>query len=79
MRNKISLDKLRKGEKAKIISFSNNNLPAKFFELGFIPGADIEIKHKAPLQGPICVNIIQNNTLIALRVSEAATILTDII
>jgi len=77
MRNKISLNKLKKGDRATIISFDDNNLPAKFFELGFIPGATIEIKHKAPLQGPICVNIVQNNTLIALRITEASTILTD--
>lgn len=77
MQNKISLNKLKKGDKAKVVSFDNNNLPAKFFELGFVPGAVIEVKHKAPLQGPICVNIIQNNTLIAIRVTEASTILTD--
>lgn len=77
MQNKISLDKLKRGEMARIISFENNNLPAKFFELGFIPGAAIQVKHKAPLNGPICVNIIQNNTLIALRITEASTILID--
>ncbi len=79
MQNNISLNKLKRGVKAKIISFENNNFPAKFFELGFIPGALIEVKHKAPFDGPICVNIIQNNTLIALRVTEASTILTDIL
>ncbi|MCI0920023.1 FeoA family protein [Sphingobacterium rhinopitheci] len=77
MQNKISLNKLKRGDIATIISFEDSNLPAKFFELGFMPGAKIEIKHKAPLNGPICVNIIQNNTLIALRVTEACTILTD--
>lgn len=77
MQNTTSLNKLKKGERAKIVSFDDNSLPAKFFELGFIPGAIIEVKHKAPLQGPICVSIIQNNTLIALRVTEASIILTD--
>lgn len=77
MINNISLDKLKKGDMVKITSFKNNNLPAKFFELGIIPGAIIQVKHKAPLHGPICVNIIQNNSLIAIRKSEASTILTD--
>lgn len=77
MRNKISLNKLKKGDKAKIISFEDKELPAKFFELGFTPGAIIEIKHKAPLNGPICVNITQDNTLIAIRDIEASSILTD--
>lgn len=79
MRNKISLNKLKKGDRAKIISFEDNELPAKFFELGFTPGAIIEIKHKAPLKGPICVNITKDDTLIAIRHTEASSILTNII
>lgn len=77
MQNKIALDKLRKGEKATIDSFSTESLPAKFYELGFTPGTTIEIKHKAPLSGPICVNILHNNTLIAIRKTEASLILTN--
>lgn len=77
MQNTTSLNQLKKGERAKIISFINSHLPAKFFELGIIPGAIIEIKHKAPMHGPICVSIIQNDTLIAIRNSEASIILTD--
>lgn len=77
MHDTISLSQLKKGDKAKITSFVNNHLPAKFFELGIVPGATIEIKHKAPMQGPICVNITQNDTLIAIRNAEAETILID--
>lgn len=77
MRNKISLNNLNKGDIVKIESFKDNDLPAKFFELGFVPGAIIEVKHKAPFNGPICVNIIRDNTQIAIRVTEASTILTN--
>ncbi len=77
MQNKISLDKLKKGEKATIVSFHNDELPAKFYELGFMPGTTVQIKHKAPLNGPICVNVIDYQTLIAIRKTEAALILTD--
>ena len=77
MQNKISLDKLKKGEKAIIVSFQNDELPAKFYELGFTPGTTIQIKHKAPLHGPICVNIVNDHTLIATRKTEASFILTD--
>lgn len=77
MQNNISLDKLKKGEKAVIIAYVNDELPAKFYELGFTPGSQVEIKHKAPLHGPICVNILKDNTLIAIRKSEASLILTD--
>lgn len=77
MENKISLDKLKKGDKAVIHSFSKEELPAKFYELGFTPGAAIQIKHKAPLHGPICINIVKDNTLIAIRKSEATLILAN--
>ncbi|MFZ4860564.1 FeoA family protein [Sphingobacterium sp. Mn56C] len=77
MQNKISIDKLNRGERATIDSFMDERLPAKFYELGFTPGATIEIKHKAPLHGPICIQIIQNNTLIAIRKTEALLILAN--
>lgn len=77
MQSKISLDKLKKGEKATITSYANDDLPAKFYELGFTPGAIVQIKHKAPMHGPICVNIIKDNTLIAIRKTEASLILTS--
>ncbi|TJZ54868.1 ferrous iron transport protein A [Sphingobacterium olei] len=77
MQNNITLDKLKKGEKAIIHSFKSNELPAKFYELGFTPGTSIEIKHIAPLQGPMCVNIIQQDSLIAIRKKEANLILIN--
>lgn len=77
MQNKISLDKLKRGEKAVIHSYDKDDLPAKFYELGFTPGTTIQIKHVAPLHGPICVNIIQDNTLVAIRKSEASLILAN--
>ncbi|HAT93700.1 MAG TPA: ferrous iron transport protein A [Sphingobacterium sp.] len=76
MRNRTSLDKLKKGEKAVIIDFDSHEIPAKFFELGFIPGTEVEVKHIAPLDGPICLNI-NDNALIAIRKSEAKVILID--
>ncbi|WP_140939516.1 FeoA family protein [Sphingobacterium lumbrici] len=77
MQNNITLDKLKKGEKAIIHSFKSNELPAKFYELGFTPGTAIEIKHIAPLQGPMCINIIHQDSLIAIRKKEANLILIN--
>ena len=74
MRENFSLDKLQKGEKAKIQSISSMDLPAKFYEMGFIPGASIEIKHTAPFNGPICVHLVASNVLIAIRKAEALQI-----
>ena len=75
MHTKITLDKLQKGDSAKIESFLSEDLPAKHFELGITPGASIQINQKAPFNGPICIQIIENNTLIAIRVAEASLIL----
>ena len=77
MQNKISLDKLKKGEEATIVAFHSDELPAKFYELGFTPGATIQIKHKAPAKGPICVTIVKDRTLVAIRTAEASLILTS--
>lgn len=77
MRDNTSLDMLKKGEQGIITAYVSDHLPAKFYELGFTPGSQIEIKHKAPLHGPICVNILKDNTLIAIRKSEASLILID--
>lgn len=77
MQSNTSLDKLKKGDKAVIIAYANDQLPAKFYELGFTPGSHIQIKYKAPMHGPICVNILKDNTLIAIRKSEASLILID--
>ncbi len=75
----ISLDKLKIGDIATINTVHDTEIPAKFFELGFYPGSVVEVKHKAPLNGPICVNILENNTLIAIRKSEAKLITAVII
>jgi len=79
MPQNISLDKLKIGDIAKINAIQSTDIPAKFYELGFYPGSVIEIKHKAPLNGPICVNVVENNTLIAIRQSEAKHITAVII
>ncbi|WP_392469521.1 ferrous iron transport protein A [Sphingobacterium cellulitidis] len=79
MPQNISLDKLKIGDLAKINAIQTADIPAKFYELGFYPGSVIEIKHKAPLSGPICVNIIENNALIAIRKSEAKLIIAELI
>ncbi len=77
MQKNVNLGMLKSGDRAKINQLDKESLPAKFYELGFVPGALIEVKHRAPFQGPICINIISNNTLIALRKSEAEKITAE--
>lgn len=77
MRDKSSLDKLKKGQRAIIVDLNSNYIPAKFYEMGFLPGTEVEVKHIAPLNGPMCLNIIASNSLIAIRKSEAKVIIID--
>ncbi len=77
MQDVISLDKLNIGDRVKINEIQSLEIPAKYYELGFYPGSLVEVKHKAPLNGPICVNIIENNALIAIRKSEAKLIVAE--
>ena len=79
MQHNISLDKLKIGDKVKIQDIQSLNIPAKFYELGFYPGSLVEIKHKAPFNGPICVNILENNALIAIRKNEAKLITAELL
>lgn len=73
------LDELGIGEIASIHDIKSSQLPAKFFELGFYPGSRIQIKHKAPFSGPICVRMLDNNALVAIRQTEAQFILTTLL
>ena len=70
-----SLKDLKIGEQAVVTGFSTEDIPAKFYEMGFIPGTDLLVKNKAPFGGPICISILSNKSVLALRISEADKIL----
>lgn len=70
-----NLAELRKGEKAKILGFTTEDIPAKFLELGIVPGETIEFKNATPFNGPICIALCKNRCILALRKSEACEIL----
>ena len=70
-----SLKDLKIGEQAVVTGFSTEDIPAKFYEMGFIPGTDLLVKNKAPFGGPICISIVSNKSVLALRRSEADKIL----
>lgn len=73
----ISLRDLKQGDRARIDSFVSESLPAKFYDLGLFPEAVIEIRHIAPFNGPICVKIIENDSLVAIRQAEAKLIIVE--
>ncbi len=71
----MRLHELKKGERARVaeISSADAELEAKLREIGFAEDDDVEIVHYGPVAGkPICARL--NQTLIALRLEEAAAI-----
>ncbi len=70
-----NLADLKKGEKAKILGFSTEDIPAKFLELGIIPGEDVEFRCSAPFNGPICISLCKTSCVLALGKSEASAVL----
>lgn len=70
-----SLTDLKRGEKAIILGFSTEDIPAKFLELGLIPGTNVELKASAPFNGPICIALCKTNCKLALRRAEANEVL----
>lgn len=77
MQKSFTLDILSIGEKAKISQATAVEIPSKFLEMGLLPGSLVEIKHKAPFNGPIGIHIHSSNTLIAIRRSEACLIFVE--
>lgn len=77
MVEEITLKDLKKGEVAVIKGFINDDIPSKFYEMGFLPGTELEVKQKAPFGGPICISLINNKSIMALRRQEADQILIN--
>ena len=73
--SKRSVADLKIGEHATIQSFNNELMSLKLLEMGCLPGAEICLHSKAPLGDPICLRVA--GYCLALRKSEAATILID--
>ncbi|MDO5656412.1 MAG: FeoA family protein [Flavobacteriaceae bacterium] len=73
-----NLAELKKGEKAKILGYSTEDIPAKFLELGLVPGEEIEFRCSAPFNGPVCVALCKSKCILALRKSEASEVLVKI-
>jgi ferrous iron transport protein A len=72
-----SLDKLKKGEKATVLSFNNASLRNKLIEMGCLPGETITLSKIAPLGCPISIKL--NSSEISLRKDEAATVIVQLL
>lgn len=68
---------LRPGDSGRISGFHSEEVPMKFYELGIIPGSFITLKKRLPFDGPVCVQLMESVNFIALRGSEARSIIIE--
>lgn len=73
---KITLDNLKKGQKAVISNFNIDAIPLKLLEMGCLPGNSVELIQTAPLGDPIYINV--NDSHVAIRKETAAEIEVDV-
>lgn len=76
--NIISLNQADKGSRIKIDSLGLEGvMRRRLLDLGFVPGAEVEVVRKSPLGDPIAFRVSQ--TTIALRKEESSKILGELI
>ena len=68
----ITIDALKKGERAIIKKFKAKKIPLKLIEMGCIEGSYVELVQHAPFSDPVYLNI--NGTYLAIRRETAAQI-----
>lgn len=67
------LSKLEKGEKAIIKGFADKDIPVKLFEMGILPGVELELLFYAPFCDLICICYGgKSRCCLALRKEEAS-------
>lgn len=73
-----TLAEVKKGHSARIIGFTDVTLSLKMLEMGCLPNVVLTVVNEAPLGCPVCISIGNNNQL-ALRKTEAETVLVEVI
>ncbi|MDX5340584.1 MAG: ferrous iron transport protein A [Cyclobacteriaceae bacterium] len=73
----MTADKLPLNKTGKITEILSSPLKINLMELGFLPGKQITLHHQAPSGGPLAFQM--EETLLALRKSEASLILVELI
>lgn len=68
---------LKIDEPATIKGYTSEEIPVKLYELGLLPGSEIILKKRLPFGGPLCIQMTENQNLIALRKSEASSIIIE--
>ncbi len=71
----MTLTQLKKGERAKIIDISLEEIPLKLIEMGCLPGCMIQLIQIAPLSDPLYLDI--DGTQLAIRKETAKHIIVE--
>jgi ferrous iron transport protein A len=72
-----SLAQLKKGQKAVIISFTNEQLSSRLIDMGCMPGEQVVLSRTAPLGCPFAINI--SGYELSLRKEDAASVLIELV
>ncbi len=65
------------GQKARVIAFTNKTTETNFLSFGLLPNSVLLLRRKAPFGGSLY--IILESHVMAIRQSEAADVLIEII
>lgn len=71
----FTIAQLKRGERALIKHFNENDVPLKLLEMGCLPGNSVEMIQSAPFQDPIYLNM--NGTHLAIRRETAEKIIVE--
>lgn len=72
----VTLNTLKKNQKAKILDFDLDQVPLKLLEMGCLPGNAVEVLEIAPLGDPLLLCI--NDTHLSIRKELAKQIQVEI-
>lgn len=76
--NIMTLHEGRKGDRIRIANLSIEGvMRRRLLDLGFVPGAIVEVQRKSPLGDPVCYRV--SSTTIALRKEESRKIFGELI
>ncbi len=67
-----TIAQLEVGEKGIICDIALDDIPLKLLEMGCLPGKEVELLQKAPLQDPLYIRV--NGSHLAIRVETASQI-----
>ncbi len=73
----LTLDCIQKHQQGKIVSIDTANLPLKLIEMGCLPGNDVYLEQRAPLNDPIYLVI--DGTHLAIRKETAKYITIELV